>query len=572
MSATIRQIGARPSENVEHVSHLAEPAARLSGPDSREGSRGVWHLFAAFIATYFAVGNAVAITLDRIATFPAPISLYVTEVGKDLDRDGFPELVLTRQFAGTTMEFYEANGDDSFVLSHTLLLPGWGCNGCDGAFARDSGDADNDGRSELVIHGTTFSAPYHRVYESQSASSFPTELIWENLDWINLRGSRFCDLDGDGRQEIVVSGLTQQQTTRIDFHENTGDNAFDHLTTFGTSPCGNSDIGDDVDHDGRQELLCANSNVWGVESVGTDTYGVSWTLSLFHNGRFVNPEVLLDAGDLDADGLREVVVGGFAAYSGQGQSSIWNLLIVEFPSDNSSEVVAVLEAPTDLEYTTSGTVADIDGDGRRELVVAAGPMVSIYESVAEDTWQVLWSGAVAHWDNRQIFAGDLDRDGKDELYFRDSVTTTGAWEIDPADAADQDADGKVDAIDNCPNVSNPGQQDLDGDAAGDACDTCAEIANPAQGPAVFPGSVTAVNPGMFGWSQPLDVMFARGPLAAVGAYVTEWSGTLLHESQLTDETVPPAGGGYFYLLRPACPAGSWQSTVDAEPGRDSVLP
>lgn len=41
-----------------------------------------------------------------------------------------------------------------------------------------------------------------------------------------------------------------------------------------------------------------------------------------------------------------------------------------------------------------------------------------------------------------------------------------------ADSADFDGDGIGVAADNCPAVSNPGQQDSDGDKRGDACDTC----------------------------------------------------------------------------------------------------
>jgi len=42
-------------------------------------------------------------------------------------------------------------------------------------------------------------------------------------------------------------------------------------------------------------------------------------------------------------------------------------------------------------------------------------------------------------------------------------------------AADTDADGVDDAIDNCPLVANPFQTDFDGDAIGNACDTCTDI-------------------------------------------------------------------------------------------------
>jgi ferredoxin len=43
--------------------------------------------------------------------------------------------------------------------------------------------------------------------------------------------------------------------------------------------------------------------------------------------------------------------------------------------------------------------------------------------------------------------------------------------------ADADSDGVLDAMDNCPFVSNPFQHDMDADGAGDLCDNCPTIAN-----------------------------------------------------------------------------------------------
>ena len=42
---------------------------------------------------------------------------------------------------------------------------------------------------------------------------------------------------------------------------------------------------------------------------------------------------------------------------------------------------------------------------------------------------------------------------------------------------DTDGDGIPDGQDNCPNVSNPNQEDRDGDTAGDACDAEPTVAN-----------------------------------------------------------------------------------------------
>jgi hypothetical protein len=57
-----------------------------------------------------------------------------------------------------------------------------------------------------------------------------------------------------------------------------------------------------------------------------------------------------------------------------------------------------------------------------------------------------------------------------------TITSSGGWDtyvwsIDPSLKADSDNDGIPDYNDNCPNVSNPLQEDTDGDTQGDACDS-----------------------------------------------------------------------------------------------------
>jgi hypothetical protein len=50
----------------------------------------------------------------------------------------------------------------------------------------------------------------------------------------------------------------------------------------------------------------------------------------------------------------------------------------------------------------------------------------------------------------------------------------------PSPGPDSDADGSTDALDNCPQIFNPGQADQDGDGVGDLCDNCPAVANPDQ--------------------------------------------------------------------------------------------
>jgi hypothetical protein len=58
----------------------------------------------------------------------------------------------------------------------------------------------------------------------------------------------------------------------------------------------------------------------------------------------------------------------------------------------------------------------------------------------------------------------------------------------------------------------------------------------------------------------------------LGSYEANFVNSLSQTIRFTDEETPPAGAGFFYLVRPDCPVGSWQSTLGAEPGRDAALP
>jgi len=129
-----------------------------------------------------------------------------------------------------------------------------------------------------------------------------------------------------------------------------------------------------------------------------------------------------------------------------------------------------------------------------------------------------------------VYLQDQDTLGKVELYSRE---------------LDSDADGVINASDNCPFV-----------------------ANPSQTPALFGPTVDAVDNTNFTWGQPLDVRFVRGPLISVGGLVINASGTLIEASGYVEPGTPAAGSGWYYLFAPDCPGRSYQTAPGAEPARD----
>jgi MYXO-CTERM domain-containing protein len=77
----------------------------------------------------------------------------------------------------------------------------------------------------------------------------------------------------------------------------------------------------------------------------------------------------------------------------------------------------------------------------------------------------------------QKTSGGNGVNGGDETSENTATTFYACSTILPGDS---DGDGVVDAMDNCPKVSNASQADADNDGVGDACDNCWMITNPNQ--------------------------------------------------------------------------------------------
>ena len=93
-----------------------------------------------------------------------------------------------------------------------------------------------------------------------------------------------------------------------------------------------------------------------------------------------------------------------------------------------------------------------------------------------------------------------------------------------------------------------------------------------QGPAIFGQQIQALDQTTFSWDEPAEFVYASGELALVSSYTVDLVQTLPLGTSFVDFSVPATSQGFFYLVKPDCGVGSWQSILGAEPGRDAVLP
>jgi len=207
-------------------------------------------------------------------------------------------------------------------------------------------------------------------------------------------------------------------------------------------------------------------NYWGFDNLGS---------------------VVGTVGDFNHDGFSDIIAG--AASFDRGNGAV--LLYRGSATGPSATAVWIAEGNPDsfFGWTASGT-GDVNGDGIRDVIVGAmqdnssrGRAFAFHLS-SQSRSDVDGDGILDGADNCPRVSnldqsdGDLDRVGD----LCDVCPAT----IDPSQE-DGDSDGVGDFCDDCLERANAFQQDADSDGVGDACDSCPVVMNPRQESADYEG-------------------------------------------------------------------------------------
>jgi hypothetical protein len=271
-------------------------------------------------------------------------------------------------------------------------------------------DLDADGRMEIVRPSTD-----GRVYVFQhDGTALPG---WPQLaaGWCQVAPA-VADLDGDGFLEVVVAtrGVTSGGNLHVfdrlgnalpGWPRSLGGNNVEAVTTA------------DLDGDGRLEIV-ATERAWPIGRVhalradGSSVAG--WPLTLDHV-----PAVTAAVGDVDADGRADVVVASYTSL----------YLVADDGTVKTGWPVNVATSFTANFSYQSPALADLDGDGRLEIVVCthqsgAGVYVFRADGTQLPGWPRSFGGT---WSYCPPTVVDLDGDGAlDVLAGRAGGTATSA--------------------------------------------------------------------------------------------------------------------------------------------------
>lgn len=216
-----------------------------------------------------------------------------------------------------------------------------------------AGDLNGDGLTDLVVLGATCT---YILYQDKDGKLAPPQRIANHAK--DISAMWLCDINGDKRKDIlyIVPNSTKPVAVRLQGEKGIGDVVayeFPQLATVDTF---------DLDQDGADELITISANTGRLnvhkwekgESLPTDA---DLHLLPFKGGAESKRGVTI-VDDIDGDGIPDIV----STLPETAQISVVRRKLDGSTTDDLF--------PT-LSDISSAAIADIDGDGKKEMIVAS---------------------------------------------------------------------------------------------------------------------------------------------------------------------------------------------------------
>lgn len=342
-------------------------------------------------------------------------------------------------------------------ITFTEVLPSPFTTITGGAVAFADIDGDND--QDVLLSGSNNGTRTTKLY-SNDGSGIYTEVVGTPFIPLQTSAIAFADIDGDGDQDVLVNGLASGGVPSAKLYTNDGTGIFTEVPSVPFPNFYNGGMAfADVDGDGDQDLMVSGNVTPILKLYLNDGAG---TFSLSPNGTFTGIYFgSMKFADVDGDADLDFVVTGL--YNNVLQARLYT-------NDGSGIFTLVAGTPFVGVYRSSIDFADIDGDNDQDLLITGNSSGSgtyasrIYINDGTGAFSEAANQPFPDVEDSAVAFADVDNDGDPDVM----ITGDRAGGADDANLYENDGNGNFNLVTGTPFVGVTNSAIAFGDIDGDS--------------------------------------------------------------------------------------------------------